>query len=88
MVSWSSLGMRLQKMVQDVQQHQHLLLIILEELGLANVTDNHIPNFFAPMLLRQQILSECSRNDLGKMLVLCDCEHLLFSQTTESNAIF
>jgi hypothetical protein len=80
--------MRLQEMMQNVQQHQHLLFVTLDELGLANVIDDHIPNSFAPMLLRQQILSECSRNDLGKMLVLSDREHLLFSQPTESNAIF
>ena len=88
MVRWPSLGMRLQKMVQNVQQRQHLLLVTLDELGLANVIDDYIPNFFAPMLLRQQILSKCSRNDFGKMLVLSDREHLLFSQPTESNAIF
>jgi hypothetical protein len=80
--------MRLQEMMQNVQQHQHLLFVTLDELGLANVIDDHIPNSFAPMLLRQQILSECSRNDLGKMLGLSDREHLLFSQPTESNAIF
>jgi hypothetical protein len=80
--------MRLQEMVQNVQQHQHLLLVTLDELGLANVIDDYIPNFFAPMLLRQQILSECSRNDFGKMLVFSDREHFLFSQPTESNAIF
>jgi hypothetical protein len=55
---------------------------------LANVIDDYIPNFFAPVLLRQQILSKRSRNDFGKMLVLSDREHLLFSQPTESNAIF
>jgi hypothetical protein len=46
MVRWSSLGMRLQEMVQNVQQHQHLLLVTLDELGLANVIDDYIPNFF------------------------------------------
>ena len=80
--------MRLQEMVQNVQQRQHLLLVILDELGLANVIDDYIPNFFTPMLLRQQILSKCRGNDFGKMLVLSDREHLLFSQSTESNAIF
>jgi 2-iminoacetate synthase ThiH len=64
---WSSFGMRLQEVVQNVQQHQDLLLITFDALGLANVIDNHIPNFFTPMLLRQQILSECGCNDLGKM---------------------
>jgi hypothetical protein len=78
MVRWSSLGMRLQEMMQDVQQQQDLLLI-LDELGSANVVDDYISNSFGPMLLRQQILSERSRNDLGKMLVLCDCEHLFLS---------
>jgi len=72
MVRWSSLGMRLQEMVQNVQQNQHLLLVTRDELRLANVIDDYIPNFFAPMLLRQQVLSECSRNDFGKMLVLSD----------------
>jgi hypothetical protein len=67
--------MRLQEMVQNVQQHQHLLLVTLGELGLANVIDDYIPNFFAPVLLRQQILSKRSRNDFGKMLVLSDREH-------------
>jgi hypothetical protein len=88
MVRWSSLGMRLQEMVQNVQQNQHLLLVTRDELRLANVIDDYIPNFFAPMLLRQQVLSECSRNDFGKMLVLSDREHLLFSQPTEAHAIF
>jgi hypothetical protein len=39
--------MRLQEMMQDVQQQQDLLLITLDELGLANVVDDYIPNSFA-----------------------------------------
>jgi hypothetical protein len=55
MVRWSSLGMRLQEMVQDMQQGHHMLLVASDELGLPNIVDNHVQNFFAAVLLGQEV---------------------------------
>jgi len=42
--------MRLQEMVQDAQQSQHMALIAAIELRVANIIDNHVTNFFASVL--------------------------------------
>jgi len=47
---WSSLRIRLQEMVQDAQQSQHMALIAAIELRVANIIDNHVTNFFAAVL--------------------------------------
>ena len=46
----SSLGMRLEEMVKDVQQSQHMFFITAVELRLSNIIDNHVTNFLAAML--------------------------------------
>ena len=75
------LGMRLQEMVEDMQQGQDVLFIAAS-LGLPNIFDNYVPDFVAAVLLRQKVLSECGCSDFGKMLVLCNGEHFLFGQAT------
>jgi hypothetical protein len=42
--------MGLQEMVKDMQQGQDMLLIVAA-LGLPNIIDNHVSDFFAAMLL-------------------------------------
>jgi hypothetical protein len=37
-------------MVQDMQQGQHMLLVAAE-LGLPEIIDNHVPDFFAAVLV-------------------------------------
>ena len=80
MVRWSSLGMSFQEMVQDMQQDHHMILVT-SELGLPNVVDNHVQNFFTAVLLGQKVLSECCCSDFGEVFVLCDGKHLLFGQS-------
>jgi hypothetical protein len=80
MVRWSSLGVRLQEMVQDMQQGHHMLLVASDELGLPNIVDNHVQNFFTAVLLGQEVFSECCCSDFGEVFVLCDGKHLLFGQ--------
>jgi hypothetical protein len=68
-------------MVKDMQQSQDMLLVAAS-LGLPNIIDNHVPDFFAAMLLGQKVLSECCRSDFGEVFVLCKGEHLFFGQAT------
>ena len=58
------------------------------ELGLSNIIDNHVPDFFAAMLLRQETLGECCRINFREAFVLGNGEHLLLSQSAERNTIF
>ena len=62
--------------------------LVAVDLGLFNIVDNHVPHFFAAVLLRQQTLRECCRIDFGEVFVLRNGEHLLLSQTAERNTIF
>ena len=80
MLRWLSLWMALKEMVEDMQQGQNMLLVAAS-LGVPNITDNHVPNFFAAVLLGQKVLSECCCTDFGKVFVLCNGEHLFFAQT-------
>ena len=45
-------------MVEDMQQGQNMLLVAAL-LGLTNIIDNHVPDFFAAVLLGQKVLREC-----------------------------
>ena len=81
MLRWLSLWMGLEEMVKDMQQGQDMLLIAAS-LGLPNIIDNHVPDFFAAVLLGQKVLSECCCTDFGEVFVLCKGEHLLFGQAT------
>jgi hypothetical protein len=71
--------MALQEMVEDMQQGQNMLLIAIS-LSLLKIIDNHVPDFFAAVLLGQKVLSECCCSDFGEVLMLCDGEHLLLGQ--------
>ena len=74
-----SLWMGFQEMVKDMQQGQGVLLVTAS-LGLPNIIDNHVPDFFAAVYLGQKILRECCCSDFGQVFVLCNREHLLFGQ--------
>jgi hypothetical protein len=80
MFRWSSLGMHLQEMMQDMQQGHHMLLVASDELGLPNVVDNYVQNFFTAVFLGQKVRSECCSSDFGEVFVLCDGKHFLFGQ--------
>ena len=80
MLRWLSLWMALKEMVEDMQQGQNMLLVAIS-LGLPKIIDNHIPNFFAAVLLGQKVLSECCCSDFGEVLMLCNGEQLFFAQT-------
>jgi len=54
MLRWSSIGMRLQKMVQDMQQGHHMLLAASDELGLPNIVDNQFPLSFCSFLIQSE----------------------------------
>jgi hypothetical protein len=45
-------------------------------LGLPKIIDNHVPDFFAAVLLGQKVLSECCCSDFGEVLMLCKGEYL------------
>ena len=68
MLRWLSLWMALKEMVEDMQQGQNMLLVAAS-LGVPNITDNHVPNFFAAVLLGQKVLSECCCTISGR----CSC---------------
>jgi hypothetical protein len=69
MVRWSGLGMRLQEMVQDMQQGYHMLLVASGELSLPNIVDNHVQHFVTAVFLGQEVGSECCCSDFGR----CSC---------------
>ena len=73
--------------MKDMQQGQDMLLVTVL-LGLPNIIDNHVTHLLATVLLRQKILSKRCCNDFGEVFVLCNGEHLLLGQATQSNAIF
>jgi hypothetical protein len=55
-----------------------MLLVASGKLGLPNIIDNHVQNFFTAVFLRQEVRSECCCGDFGEVFVLCDGRHLLF----------
>jgi len=80
------LGMRLQKMVEDVEQDHNMLLVVTRLAG-ADVIDNHVADFFRPVLLARKILGKSSRRDLGHMLVLRDGENLFFGKAAQGDTV-
>ena len=80
MLRWLSLWMALKEMVENMKQGQNVLLVAVS-LGLPKIIDNHVPDFFAAVLLGQKVLSECCCSDFGEVLMLCNGEHLFFAQT-------
>ena len=78
MLRGPSFGMRLQEMVQDMQQGQHMLLVAFDELGLPNIINNHVQDFLTAVFLGQEVRSECCCGDFGEVFVLCDGKHFLF----------
>ena len=63
------------------------MLLVAAELDLPNIVDNHVSDFFAAMLLGQEVVSKCCCSDFGQVFVLGDGEHLIFGQAAQSNAI-
>lgn len=58
------------------------MLLVATSLRLPNIVDNHVPDFFAALILGQKILRERCCTDFGKVFVFRKSEHLFFSQTT------
>ena len=63
------------------------MLLVAAELGLPNIVDDHVPDFFAAVFVGQEVLSECCCSDFGEVFMLGDGEHLLFGQAAEPDAI-
>jgi hypothetical protein len=87
MVRWPGLRVRLEEMVQDMQQGQHMLPVAAE-LGLPNIVDNHVPDLFASVVLGQKVLGERRCDYFREVFVFGNGEHLLFGQAAEGDAIF
>jgi hypothetical protein len=79
MLRWLSLWMNFQEMVKHMQQGQDVLLVTAS-LGLPNIIDNQVQDFFTAVCLGQKVLSECCCSDFGEVFVLCNREHLLLGQ--------
>jgi len=56
------------------------MLLVAASLRLTNIVNNHVPDFFAALLLGQKILSERCCADFGEVFMLGKREHLLFGQ--------
>lgn len=80
------LGIRLQKMVEDVEKDQDMLLVVTR-LASADVIDNHLANCFRPVLLAHKIFGKSGRSDLRYMLVLRDGEHLFFCKAAKGHTV-
>ena len=78
---------RLEEMVQDLQQRQHMLLVAAV-LRLPDIIDNHVPDFFGSVLLAQKIVSQSRCRDFGQVFVFGDGKDLFFGQAAERDAIF
>jgi hypothetical protein len=87
MLRWPGLRVRLEEMVQDMQQGQHILPVAAE-LGLPNIVDNHVPDLFASVVLGQKVLGERRCDYFGEVFVFGNGEHLLFGQAAEGDTIF
>ena len=57
-----------------------MLLVAFDKLGAPNIVDNHVPNFFAAVLLGQKVLRHCCSSNFRKAFVVSDGQHLLFGQ--------
>jgi hypothetical protein len=64
------------------------MLLVTIPLGLPNIINDNVSDFFAAMFLGQKVLSKCGCSDFGKVLVLRNGEHFLFGQAAQSDAIF
>jgi hypothetical protein len=58
------------------------MVLVAASLGVPNIVDNHVSDFFAAVLLGQKVVSECCCSNFGKVFVLSDGEHLLLGQAT------
>ncbi len=58
------------------------MLLVTVPLGLPNIINDNVSDFFAAMFLGQKVLSKCGCGDFGKVLVLRNGEHFLFGQAT------
>jgi hypothetical protein len=85
-VGRTSLGIRFQEMMQDVQQLQHAPLIGALLRG-ADVLNDHIAYFFLATLLMHEALRQGGSRHRRQMLMLGDGEDLLLGQAAKRNAI-
>jgi len=80
------LWMRSKKMVEHVEKGQNMFLVVTC-LGGANITNDHVTDFFRAVLLVCKIRSKRGSSDLRHMLILGDGEHLLFSEAAKGHAV-
>src|SRR5207247_7369492 len=69
-------GMRLEEMVQDMQQGERVRLVA-DGLGVPDIVHDHVADLLAAVLVTHEILPECGGGALGQVLVPGDGEHLL-----------
>ncbi len=79
MIRWLSLRVGLKEVVQDVQQAQ-FMLPVAASLCSPDVIDNHVPQFFGPVLLAQKVPSESSCQDFVQVFVFGDGQEFFFGQ--------
>jgi len=87
MTRWLGFGVRLEEMVQDVQQG-HYMLPVAAVLCLPDIVENHVPDYSGSVLLAQKVASQSGCRDFGQALVLGDGKDLFFGQAAERDAIF
>jgi hypothetical protein len=86
MLFGSHLRMRSQKMMERVQKSQNMLFVVTR-LADTYIVNNHVSDFFGPVLLVHKVAGECGSGDLGQVLVFGDGEHLLLSQAAKSYTV-
>src|SRR5262245_63649626 len=86
MMRWHRLRMRLEEVVQDMQQGERVRLVP-DGLGVPDIVHDHVADLLAAVLVAHEVLGERGRGDLRQVLVLGDGEHLLLGQAAESDAV-
>jgi hypothetical protein len=79
MLSWSSFRMAHQKMMQNMEELQNMLLVAAS-LRQSNVVNDHISNDRAALIAGQEALSQRCSGDFGQMVMLGDRKYLLLGQ--------
>jgi hypothetical protein len=80
MLFWSGFGVRSQKMMENMKEHQNMLFVT-PRLSYADVIGNHVTNSNqAVLVLMREIGGKRGCGDLRKMLVFCNSEHFLFGE--------
>jgi hypothetical protein len=81
-----SFRMHFQKVVQNVEQSQHVLAVAAL-LGASDIFDNHVSHLCATLLGGQKIFGQRCGHNFRDVLVLGDGKHRFFGQATEVDAV-